>query len=62
MTTKLKGVMIIGLKMPNRCVVCPLLRKNTVMGDYCFMENRRGLANTHVFNQRPSWCPLQEVK
>lgn len=45
MVTKPKGVMIVGIKMPNRCVVCPLLIKNTIMGDYCFMYDYPYLKN-----------------
>lgn len=67
MTRSHKGVLILGMKMPQCCKKCPLISKTgTVLEDipFCevtglvipFSEERAKLHN------RPSWCPLEEVK
>ena len=67
MTTKLKGVMIKGMEMPENCKKCPNIRTTgTVLEDIPFCKVT-GLVITFSeerakLNNRPSWCPLQEVK
>lgn len=67
MTTKPKGVMIKGMDMPECCKKCPFKTiGNAMLKDFpvcmfmglsiSFYEERAKL------NNRPSWCPLQEVK
>ena len=67
MTTKPKGVMIVGMDMPENCKKCPNIRiTGTVLEDIPFCKVT-GLVITFSeerakLNNRPSWCPLQEVK
>ena len=67
MTTKQKGVMIKGMKMPKNCKKCPNIRiTGTVLEDIPFCKVT-GLVITFSeerakLNNRPSWCPLKEVK
>jgi len=59
------AIVIRNAKMPNSCVECP-----------CFKSSDNGLANgsrciaydiifgrkdAWIFDQRPAWCPLEEV-
>lgn len=60
MTTKSKGVMIKGIKIPKDCAECPLSRVR--MDSYgvlleCLLFYKEGRTT-----RRPSWCPLREVK
>lgn len=62
MTTKPKGVMIVGMDMPKKCGLCPLLNINEFKKYICFMKQWDNLTEDEVLIKRPSWCPLQEVK
>lgn len=62
MTTKPKGVMIVGMEMPRNCVECPLSRIREYCGGSevlweCIIFYKEGTKT-----KRPVWCPLQEVK
>ena len=66
MTTKLKGVMIKGMDMPQNCFQCPC---SMLTRDFENLENIKSLSVECQIkerncrgNIRPSWCPLQEVK
>lgn len=67
MTTKPKGVMIKGMEIPKSCKKCPNIRiTGTVLEEIPFCKVT-GLVITfseerEKLNNRPSWCPLQEVK
>lgn len=53
MTTKPKGVMIVGMEMPDHCIGCPC----------CFPSGMCSIERKRAFRLgRPSWCPLHEVK
>ena len=66
MTTKPKGVMIKGMKMPRTCIDCPCSQVTFYVDVY------KDINETHFFckntskramkTKRPSWCPLEEVK
>lgn len=54
------GVYIKGMKLPEMCLVCPMLR-----GVWCMAEtrNHRMLTEAELYSAtRPKWCPLTEVK
>ena len=64
MTTKPKGVMIVGQKMPRTCLDCPcsmatiFYQKDKICTDFFCQNNFRKAMKT----KRPSWCPLKEVQ
>lgn len=63
MTTKPKGVMIMGVGMPRNCIECPCASLKVFSGNI-----KIACLKCNVFNKegrkanRPSWCPLREVK
>ena len=62
MTTKPKGVMIKGMDMPTRCILCPFVRHNKMDEFYCIFKNGMPLCRGYLFYERPPWCLLEEVK
>lgn len=62
MSGKQKGVLVVGMEMPNKCGLCPLLNIDGRKKYICFMKQWATLREEEVFIKRPSWCPLQEVK
>ena len=63
MTTKLKGVMIVGIDMPRNCVECPCASLEVFSGNFnttclkCNVLNKEGRKT-----KRPSWCHIKEIK
>lgn len=63
MTTKPKGVMIVGRKMPMNCIECPCSRVEVHLGNLETVCVRCNVFNKETRKtKRPSWCPLKEVK
>lgn len=54
----MKGVFIPGMEMPKVCKQCPLDCYDYMLMGECCNYKRKKL----VGNERPSWCPLQEVE
>ena len=48
----MKGILIKGMEMPDKCLDCPIDHKGM-----CYVEER------HIPSplNRPEWCPLEEV-
>lgn len=61
MTTKLKGVMIVGMDMPKNCWHCPF-SFNWGLGGNTDYECRLAQGLHGSVNKRPLGCPLKEVK
>lgn len=66
MTTKPKGVMIVGMDMPKKCCECfccniryAMDKEHNWVVDFAECNI---LKRTATRTKRPSWCPLQEVK
>lgn len=67
MTTKPKGVMIVGMDMPECCNKCPLKTMfKAVLNDVsvCMLTgfNIPFYVESSELRTFPTWCPLQEVK
>ena len=64
MTTKPKGVMIVGMEMPKNCHECGF-RRCFLYDFFCgavLLEDNKGRVVIKDLYKRPSWCPLQEVQ
>lgn len=62
MTTKPKGVMIVGMDMPKSCYECRF-RRSFLCESICtavLIEDNKGRVVIKDLYKRPSWCPLQE--
>lgn len=68
MTTKPKGVMIVGMDMPKSCRECPFLIYRDTNSLYCFLLRHFKDFNELHYNwkknniEKHQYCPLQEVK
>lgn len=65
MTTKQKGVMIVGMDIPKGCFACRFCIKDGSFG-YVYSALNYDQRAEVDFNEnkesRPFWCPLQEVQ
>lgn len=64
MGNKPKGVMIVGMDMPKSCYDCRF-RRCFLYTFFCgavSLEDNKGRVVIKDVYDRPSWCPLQEVK
>ena len=63
MTTKPKGVMFVGMEMPENCWNCNLviIKQSGCKGSYyCKILDKPILLDPYI--KRPKKCPLREVK
>ena len=51
------SVLIKGMKMPSSCNFCIMLDEDDK--NFCYAELK---AVTDIYDDRPTWCPLVEVK
>lgn len=54
------SILIKGMEMPKRCMVCNF--GDALMGKgFCYVSHCKQIEDYFVRNDRPSWCPLIEL-
>lgn len=60
------SIIIKGEVMPECCAECPCMRHDNWNGDERYQCNVKlihfGEFDSWIFEKRPNWCPLEEVK
>ena len=60
------SIIIKGQEMPKCCDKCPCLRHDNWIGNERYLCNVKlitfGEFDNWIYEKRPNWCPLEEVK
>ena len=57
------SVVVRGMEMPKRCYTCPMnVSVHNKPYEWCCNLTGDDVTHTEEFVERPSWCPLFEIK
>lgn len=56
------NVIVRGMEMPKRCYTCPMNVSVHNDSEWCCNQTGNSVTEREEFVERPSWCPLFELK